>query len=35
VDISAVWPVKWVFRIVMDLDSDLAVMLHSYIQVQS
>jgi hypothetical protein len=35
VDTSAVWRVKWVFRIVMDLDSDLAVLLQAHIQVHS
>src|SRR5271170_3380458 len=35
VDTSAVWRVKWVLRIVMELDSDLAVMLHAHIQVHS
>jgi hypothetical protein len=35
VDTSAVWRVKWVLTIVMELDSDLAVMLQSHIQVHS
>jgi hypothetical protein len=35
VDTFAVWRVKRVLRTVMELDSDLAVMLQSHIQVQS
>jgi hypothetical protein len=33
VDTSAVWRVKWVFRIAIELDSDLAVLLRAHIQV--